>query len=175
MAAAGLGADLVNVNDGGVGHVYLRNRTSPNAAGVLARARRLALETAGIAEALYLRPNPSDGGDAHRLATVHPEWRMDHERAGDLLLVAAPRYVIADARGDEVRLKGNHGAPAELDVPVIVIGAVGSATGADCTGVTAADLGRTFVRCLGLRDVSSLGGGSVPEAARGRILPQLCS
>lgn len=175
LGAAGLAADLVSVNDGGVAHVYLRDRASPKAAGALERARRLALDTAGIAEALYLGPNPTDGGDAHRLATLHPEWRLDHERAGDLFLVAAPGYVLADVKGDELRLKGNHGAPAELDVPVIVIGAVGSATGSDCAGVTAADLGRTLLRCLGLRDVSSLGGDSVPDAARGRILPHLCS
>ncbi|MBI3768398.1 MAG: hypothetical protein HY271_07865 [Deltaproteobacteria bacterium] len=75
----------------------------------LGRSRRS--DIPGVAEALYRDPNPQDGGDASQLTRVHPDWHLGHPRADDLLLVAAPGYVLAEDGGDEVRPKGNHGAP----------------------------------------------------------------
>lgn len=174
LHAAGLDAALVSVADGGVAHVYARD---PEAAGretALAAARRLALSTPGVAEALYRESNSEDGGDAHVLARVHPDWRVAHPRAGDLLLVAASGYALAENGGDEVRLRGNHGAPAERDVAVVAIGGGVHATDR-CDDVTAADLGRTMLDCLGLRDVARLDGAPIAADARGRKLSGLCT
>lgn len=174
LHAAGLDAALVSVADGGVAHVYARDPDAAGRAGALAAARRLALATPGVAEALYRESNSEDGGDAHALAHVHPDWRLAHPRAGDLLLVAAPGYALADNGGDEVRLKGNHGAPGERDVAVVAIG--GGVQVADrCDDVTAADLGRTMLGCLGLRDVARLDGAPIAADARGRRLSGLCA
>jgi arylsulfatase A-like enzyme len=173
LRAAGLDAALVAVADGGVAHVYARD---PGATGgaALAAARRVALSLPGVAEALYRDVNPEDGGDAHVLARVHPEWRLAHPRAGDLLLIAASGYALAESGGDEVRLKGNHGAPAECDVPIIAVGG-GAHAGDRCDDVTAADVGRTLLECLGLREVARIDGASIAADARGRALHGLCA
>ena len=163
------------VGDGGVGHLYLaRKRTPERDATVLANARRVALAQPGIAEALYLAPNPRDGGARHTLAQVHPDWHLAHERSGDVLLVAEPGFHIVDGGGEEAKLVGNHGGPSERAVPLIVLGGAPTAAGADCAGVTAADLGRTVQACLGLPEVERLDGRSIPEDDRGRVLAGLC-
>ncbi len=95
-ADAGL-TDIVSVGDGGVGHVYLRSSMpGEGSEAQLAAARRLALATPGIAEALYLTPNAADGGAAFTLAAMHADWHLVHPRGGDLLLVAAPGNVLSD-------------------------------------------------------------------------------
>jgi hypothetical protein len=173
LRAARLDSGLVSVSDGGVAHVYLR-RERPDAADApttLAAARRAALATEGLAEALYLAPNPADGGDAALLGRVHPEWRLDQERSGDLLLVAAPGFVLADA--DEVRLLGNHGASGETDVPVVVVGDAERQAGG-CGRPRAADIGATLFGCLGLRPARRLDGGSIADTDRGHRLTGIC-
>jgi hypothetical protein len=171
LRTAGLAGALVSVSDGGVAHVYLRRPAAPDGVATLAAARRLALATDGVAEALYLAPNPGDGGDAALLGRVHPEWRLAHERSGDLLLVAAPGYALADA--DEAHLLGNHGALAELDVPVVVLGDAERPAGG-CGRPRAADVGATLFGCLGLRPARRLDGGAVVETDRGHRLTGMC-
>jgi len=152
LRAARLDGTLVSVSDGGVAHVYLRRRDATDAAATLA-------------------PNPLDGGDAALLGRVHPEWRLAQERSGDLLLVAAPGYVLADA--DEARLLGNHGAPGELDVPVVVVGDAERPAGG-CGRPRAADVGATLFGCLGLRPSRRLDGAEVAETDRGHWLTGMC-
>jgi hypothetical protein len=172
LHAAGLDGKLVSVSDGGVAHVYLRAREAAGASVTLAAGRRAALATEGVGEALYLAPNRDDGGDAAVLGRVHPDWRLAQERSGDLLLVAAPGWVLADA--DEAHLLGNHGAPGELDVPIVVVGSGRRAAGG-CGRPRAADVGASVFGCLGLRRVNRLDGAPIPEVDRGRQMPGICS
>ena len=174
LRAAGLAGAFVSVADGGVAHVYAREPSAPGTPAALAKARRVARATEGVAEALYLAPNPLDGGDVALLARVHPDWHIAHERSGDLLVVAAPGYVLAEAGRDEARLLGNHGAPAERDVPIVVVGE-GRRSSAGCTRPRAADLGATLFHCLGLRAAARLDGTPVAAAARGYAIADLCA
>jgi hypothetical protein len=45
---------------------------------------------------------------------------------------------------------------------------------APCDALSAADLGRTVIACLGLRDVERLDGAPIPAEGRGRLLAGLC-
>ena len=109
--------------DGGTGHVYLEAASTPSRdAAKLASARRVALAQPGIAEALYLHPNAADGDARFTIATVHPDWHLEHERAGDLMLIAELGYQIVDGSSEEGKLIGNHGGPGERAVPAIVLG-----------------------------------------------------
>ncbi len=164
------------VGDAGIGHVYLRTPRGLSAdADALAAARRVALAHPGIAEALYRRPNAMDGGSRFTVAAAHPDWHLDHERAGDLLIVAKPGRQIVDGSREEGRLIGNHGGPGERSVPAIVFGGAPMSADRDtCEHVTPADLGRTLQACLGLPEVQRLDGQPVKAEDRGRVLPGIC-
>lgn len=168
--------NLITVGDGGTGHVYLRSPTSPaRDARLLAAARHLALRQAGIAEALYRKPNRADEGTKHTLAVVHPDWHLEHERAGDLLLIAEPGFQVVDGSDDEGLLIGNHGGPGERAVPVIVLGGAPSGPGDQCQTISATDLGRTVQGCLGLPEVQRLDGRAIASDHRGRMLAGICT
>ena len=174
LADAGI-RGLATVGDGGVGHVYLDpRRRARDPAALLAAARRVALPTPGIAEALYLEPNAADGGARYTVTTAHPDWHVEHERSGDLLLVAHVGHQIVDGFSDEGKLVGNHGGPAERAVPALALGGAPFGRGADCEHITAADLGRTVQACLGLREVQRLDGRTIAVRDRGRVLTGLC-
>ncbi len=170
---AGLADTLVAVPDGGVAHVYAHE--NPRAAATpLTAARRRAVAQEGIAEALYRAINREDEYYHHTLDHVHPDWHVTNVRSGDLLLIAAPGYTFAASDGDDARLLGNHGAPAETDVPVVALGG-GVVAGDRCDDVHAADVGRTLLACLGLRDVARLDHGPIAAEGQGRVLRGLCS
>lgn len=143
-------------------------------AATLAAARRVALEQPGIAEALYLRSNAADGEARHTLGAIHPDWRLGHERTGDLLLVTKPGFQIVDGSREEAKLLGNHGGPGERSVPVIVLGGATTSESPRCESVTAADIGRTVQACLGLPETRRLDGRPIAAEARGQVLPGLC-
>ncbi len=175
LASAGL-RNLAVAGDGGVAHVYLtRPEPKDKANALLSAARRLALLQPGIAEAWYLDGNDLDGGRRHTLGVVHPDWHVEHERTGDLLLVARAGYQIVDGSAEEGKLVGNHGGPGERTVPLIVLGGASSVAGGRCHGVTAADLGRTVQACLGLREVRRLDGHPIRQTDRGRVLDGVCA
>lgn len=166
---------LTAVGDGGVGHVYVAPGTSDaRAAELLAAARKVAIDTPGIEEALYRRPNAGDGDTAHTVASVHPDWHIDHERSGDLILVTKLGWQVVDGSAVEAELVGNHGGPAERAVPAIVVGGAAIGPGRGCDDVRAADIGRTVQACLGLPEARQLDGRPVPSAARGRVLAGIC-
>lgn len=166
---------LAAVGDGGIGHVYVTPATpAAKEARLLASARRLALRTPGIEEALYRRPNPADHGAAHTVAGNHPDWHLDHERAGDLILVAKLGWQVVDGSAVEAQLVGNHGGPAERDVPAIVLGGAAIGPGERCDDVRAADLGRTVQACLRLPETRHLEARPIPEPVRGRVLSGIC-
>lgn len=174
LTAAGLGG-LEVVGDGGTGHVYLTRRVNPTRdAATLAAARRVALAHSAIAEALYLRSNAADDGAQHTIAAVHPDWHLDHERTGDLFLIAKTGWQIVDGSKEEGKLLGNHGGPGERAVPAIVLGGAPTSVPPRCDDVTAADLGRTVQACLGLPETRRFDGRPIATGARGRVLPGIC-
>jgi hypothetical protein len=166
--------ELAVAGDGGVCHVYATSQRTSRTSTTLAAARRVALALPGIADALYLRPNPADGGARHTLAVVHPDWHLEHERSGDLLLIAERGYHIVDGSKEEGKLVGNHGGPEDRAVPAIVLGGAPIRGEAGCEHVTAADLGRTAQACFALPEVQRLDGGRIDLTQRGRVLAGIC-
>lgn len=164
------------VGDGGTGHVYLTDvPRSGRPSEKLAAVRRVALANPDIAEALYLRPNPDDGGDRFTVDVVHPDWHLRHERSGDLVLTTKPGRVFVDGSHEESKLVGNHGGPGERRVPVFVLAGTPVSEPADCRTVTPADLGRTVQWCLGLPEATRLDAAPIPATDRGHVLPGLCA
>jgi hypothetical protein len=160
------------VADGGVEHLYAegldpRARDAGAAGERLAQAAALARETPGVVEVLARLP--VDG--VPRLADVHPDWHLDHPRTGELLLVAAPGHQFIDPWDPvDASLRGNHGGPGEMAVPVFVTGGSAAvvAAPAETPAPTAADVGATIGVLLGLPPARRVGGGALPAEAYGR-------
>ncbi len=174
--------NVVAVSNGGVEYVYLEtlDRSSPTLsaeeAEQLKAVRALALEQPEVEEALYRLPHPQDGGEEHCLRTVHPDWRLSHPRAGELLLVARPGYHFNDPFSpSRAGLRGGHGGPYERHIPVVISGGhlrVKARGVQKAMRVENPDLGRTAAWLLGLREPRYLRGEPVPEHLKGRILTE---
>ena len=160
---AGEGIDGVHVvSDGGVAHVYA---DAPRRETALAWAAAVAWHEPGVADVLARIPVRG----VRTLHATHPEWGLEHERAGDLLVVARPGYEFVDPI-DKVgqSFRGNHGSPREMRVPLVVAG--GALKHPTCrfgTPPTHADLGTTIAAVLGLRPTRRFDGRPV---RRGRAL-----
>lgn len=115
------GTAFTAVQNGSVDMVYLNDRTAPGRFEILKKMREAAL-AAGASEALYRQPNPADGGDAYTLATVHPGWRADGPRSGDLFVTAAPGAAWSDPSETSNPLPGSHGGPQTRDNFFLVTG-----------------------------------------------------
>lgn len=124
IAAAGVPGIRIAA-DGGVAHVYAEG-VGPGARDVgaagptLAWAAGVLWRTPGVADVLARLPVPG----VRDLAEAEPEWGLEHERTGELLVVAAPGFEFVephDLVGGGV-FKGNHGSPRERDVPLVVAG-----------------------------------------------------
>ena len=167
--AAALGRDVTAVAEGGVEHVYANGPGGD----ALARAARVAAHTRGIAE--VLARVPVEGVTA--LASAHPDWRLDHQRAGDLLLVAAPGYQFVDPPDEGPPLRGNHGAPGELHVPLVVTGGWPGLRAAPhvANGPSILDVAPTIVAMLGIRRPRRLDGSEIPPGDTGRVMDVLAS
>jgi hypothetical protein len=124
-ADALLAGEVVAADNGGACLYALRCPEDPRAGERLARMRELALATDGVEEALYLRPNPVDGGEAHWLGRVHPTWRLG-ELGGDLLVTVAPGWRIGHSSSTPAMfanpIPGNHGHPVTLPIPFVIAG-----------------------------------------------------
>jgi ectonucleotide pyrophosphatase/phosphodiesterase family member 5 len=120
-----LAGELVAADNGGACLYALRCPEDPLAPRRLARARELALATEGVEEALYSRPNPEDGGEAHWVGRVHPTWKLG-ELGGDLLVTVEPGWRIGHSSSMPAMLAnpipGNHGHPVTLPIPLVVAG-----------------------------------------------------
>ncbi|MEA2626449.1 MAG: hypothetical protein QOD06_2494 [Candidatus Binatota bacterium] len=165
------------VSNGGVESLYLFGApAATEAAERLKRVRALALTEPEIAEALYRVPNVADGGREHVLAKVHPDWRFAHERAGDLILVAKPGYLFNDPMSPSVgAMRGSHGGPDTLDVPIVVSGGwerIRSAVVDEAHGAVNADIGMTVRWLLDLPEPRFRSGAPVPAELRGRVLEE---
>jgi predicted AlkP superfamily pyrophosphatase or phosphodiesterase len=159
-------AGMTVVADGRVEHVYA---DGPDATEALARAARVARATPGVAEVLARVAVPGVAA----LAAAHPDWHLDHERTGELLLVAARGCQFVDPYDPvDAGLHGNHGGPAELSVPLFVTG--GSATlraaPPDTPEPGLVDVAPTIARLLGLRPPRRLDGSAAPAASAGAPL-----
>ena len=166
--AAALGRDVTVAADGGVEHVYANG--PPGEA--LVHAAHVAAATRGVSE--VLARVPVEGVTA--LATAHPDWRLDHQRAGDLLLVAAPGYQFVDPPdAGGTPLRGNHGAPSEQHVPLVVTGGWAGLRSAPRTaeGPMIVDVAPTIVALLGIRRPRRVDGSEIPAADFGRPLDVL--
>jgi len=179
LARAGL-TDVWPLTSGGIEYVALAGKAPATLdhgqAERLRAVRALALAQPEIAEAWYRLPNPADGGDANTLARVHPDWRLAHPLAGELVLVAAPNCFFADPFSPHLGgLAGEHGGPGQRAIAILVTGGdprLRPAASGDTTGRTAAnpDLGQTAAWLLGVRQPRFVNGGAVEEHLRGRVL-----
>jgi hypothetical protein len=159
---AGVGGVVV-VADGGVAHIYAAKQPPDTAA--LARAAKLARNTPGVSE--VLARIPVDG--VPLLSATHPDWHLDTPRDGDLLAVTSPGYQFVAA--DEIRLRGNHGSPRELEIPLAVLGGHPMAQQIKPTPTTTlADVGATVGALLGLRQVQRIDGKPLPRDSAGHSL-----
>jgi hypothetical protein len=156
FAAAGIEGVHV-VSDGGVAHVYADE--TPDRARRLAWAAAVAWREPGVADVLARIPVPG----VRTLHAAHPDWGLEHERAGDLLVVARTGYELVDPI-DEIgqTFLGNHGSPREMRVPLVITG--GALKQPACrftTPPTHADLGTTIGAILGLRPTRRFDGRPV--------------
>ena len=76
----------------------------------------------GVDEALYRQPNPADGGEAHWVGAVHPDWHQTHPRSGDLLVTVDDGRRVSEPSSTSNPLPGNHGMPSTLRVPFVPAG-----------------------------------------------------
>jgi hypothetical protein len=181
LARVGM-ADVAVVGNGGMAFVYLRSlgiggTLSPEAHETLRRIRALALEQPDVVEALYRRPNPVDGGDAHTLDTAHPEWRLAHPRLGELVLVARSGHQFDDPPGASVRVvRGNHGGPEERAIPLVWSGGFPGLAERKVESERvpeSPDVGMTIRRLLGLPAPRDRSGREIAPRLRGRVLDEV--
>src|SRR5262249_41876549 len=137
----------------------------------------LALEQPEIVDGCYRLANTADGGETHRCATEHPDWHLDHSRAGELVLVGRSGEAFADPYNPRLlALRGDHGGPGQQSIPLAIAGGPGRARapigGAHSQTLAAANpaLGATAAWLLGVRPSRYVGGKPVPASLSGRIL-----
>jgi type I phosphodiesterase/nucleotide pyrophosphatase len=168
---------IVLAADGGIEHVYADSFDPNGALGRpvedrLAAAASLASVTPGVVEVLARVPVHG----VPRLSDVHPDWHLDHPRAGDLLLVAAHSREFVDPFDPaDATLRGNHGSPAERTVPLAITGGWdglrAAPAGAAAPGLV--DVAPTIERALGLRRPRRVDGSAVPPERAGRPIAQI--
>jgi ectonucleotide pyrophosphatase/phosphodiesterase family member 5 len=112
--------------NGGASLYALRSPDEPRAHERLRRMREIAMSVEGIEHALYLRPNPQDGGERHWVARVFPQWGLAGDMVGDMVVTVAPGYRLGhDLNAPALvanPIPGNHGHPATLPIPVVISG-----------------------------------------------------
>jgi ectonucleotide pyrophosphatase/phosphodiesterase family member 5 len=121
-----LAGEVLAAANGGACLFALRSPDDPQAAERLRRMRRIALAAEGIDEALYIRPNPLDGGDRHTVARVHPTWALGGDHTGELVVTCEPGWRVGHSTSAPPEIAnpipGNHGHPPTLPIPVVVSG-----------------------------------------------------
>ncbi|HLY37966.1 MAG TPA: alkaline phosphatase family protein [Candidatus Binatia bacterium] len=176
LGAAGVRGVTV-VADGGVDHVYVdaldRRATGIDGdARLLRRVASVARRVPGVSDFLGRLPCVRCR-DVALIDAVHPDWHVDHERTGELLVVAAAGQQFADptAAGD-AGLLGNHGGPQDRDVPLIVTGGWPGlrAAAAGTPSPDLVDVAPTIEALLGLRAPRRVDGSAVPERDAGHPL-----
>ena len=155
--------------DGGVGHLYAERLASDatvlgDSAAAIEQAAGIARATPGVAEVLARL----GGTAATPLAAAHADWRLGHQRVGELLLVAAPGYQFADAT--DPALPGNHGRSEDTEVPLFITGGspaiVGAPNGTEPPALV--DVAPTIASLLGLRLPRRVDGSAIAAGDAGR-------
>jgi hypothetical protein len=145
-------------NEGSVDFVYLADRTAPRGErdALLAEMRELALATPGVSEVMYRKRNTVDGGKAHTIRKLHPDWARGR-RVGDIFATAQPGYGFAEPATTSNPLLGNHGAPQTADNFMAVVGGWPKVKTATVDGdskralIRNNDIASTVMRLFGLR------------------------
>ncbi len=161
------------VQNGSVDFVYLADRQAPNRERnqLLKRMRAAALETPGVAEALYRRRNPRDGGRRHIAARSDASWTAG-SRTGDLILTSEPGWAFTEPGPLDNPLIGNHGAPQTADNFMAVTGGWRQIRTRSVGGTeprarpTNADVAATVMRLLGLTAPADSTGRALTAAFR---------
>jgi ectonucleotide pyrophosphatase/phosphodiesterase family member 5 len=117
-----LADEVVTAVNGGACLYALRSPDDPDAHERLKRMREVALATEGVRDALYIRPNPADGGEEHWVGRVHPQWGLLGDYTGELIVTVEAGWRIGHGGMDSNPIPGNHGHPETLPIPVIVGG-----------------------------------------------------
>ncbi|MDV6014147.1 alkaline phosphatase family protein [Haloechinothrix sp. LS1_15] len=112
--------------NGGACLYGLRSPDEPKAGERLRRMREIALSVEAVEEALYLHPNPDDGGKQHWVGRHHPHWGLGGDFSGELLVTVKPGFRIGHHESAPLWLAnpipGNHGHPVTLPIPIVVSG-----------------------------------------------------
>jgi hypothetical protein len=179
IARAGLGEDVVAISDGALAHLYLRGldsgAESPSAEQRerLRAAAEMAADLPEVAEVISRFP----GIGVATLAEAHPEWRLDHPRSGELLVVARSGHHFVDPfRASVAAYLGQHGSPAEQPIPILVTGGYPLLRRHDrpvLARADNADLGATVLELLGLGRPRFVGGEPIPRRLTGRVLSEV--
>jgi hypothetical protein len=163
------------VGNGSAAHVYLNDRGAADANATLKQMRTVLNGVAGIAEVVYRRPNPADGGDAHSLEGEHPDWGLGGSRTGDLVVTTEPGIGFRDT--SEVNtfpfnpLPGNHGAPHTADNAFLIAG--GSPVlrqGSDQARAVNVDVNPTAMKLLSRKPAKTVEGEFRREAFKVKML-----
>lgn len=161
------------VADGAIEHVYADGVAADapgpgDAAELLARVAQIARGTPGVAEVLGRQALP----DVPALTAVHPDWHLDHQRSGDLLLLSVPgfRFVDAWVPSAMATMRGDHGGPADRRVPLLVTGGAPQirAAGAQAASPGSVDVAPTIAALLGLPAPRRLDGRPLAAGAAGQ-------
>ena len=104
--APSLPANVFPVQNGGADNLYLVDPDDPDRDDQLRRARATALAQTGVEAAWYRRPNPLDLDPAGELPAG---LGLDHENAGDLIVLARPGWRFSDPTPVDNPIPGNHG------------------------------------------------------------------
>lgn len=178
LTAAGIpNSEYQIVGNGGAAHIYLEDRSRPDAAAFLKEMRAALTGSPSIQAALYLQPNPEDGGDAHTIASASPAWGLGGERTGDIVVTTQPGVAVLET--SEVAsfpfnpLQGNHGATTTRDNFWLVAGGGRVVRTADSNAaVTNASAAPTALRALGARPPADAQAGVAKGAFRKKFLPR---
>ena len=183
LARANLADRVAVVSDGVLSHIYLRelaaNATVLDGAALETARRIFTLVRATPEIESVLTRLPWTGTDTSFPEPLPPDWKLNHPRAGDLVLVAKPGHHFVDRFSRRLAaLAGNHGGPRERPVPILVAGghpALRAGAARVAEHAENPDIGRTVLELLGLRGPRGRDGKPVPEALRGRILSEALS
>jgi putative cell wall-binding protein len=121
-ADADLAGEYVVALNGGAAMYALLSPNAPGAPARLEKMRAIALAADGVDEALYARPNAADGGSAHSVGTVHPDWALTGDHVGDLVVTVESGWRLNHDGPFTNPIPGNHGHVPTLPIPVIVAG-----------------------------------------------------
>lgn len=117
------GDSFTVVQNGSVDFVYLANRRGPRRPRnqLLRQMREALVAEPNVAQALYRRRNPLDGGMRNTVEGTRPGWTVG-VRSGDIVVTSDPGAAFSDPGEFDNPLPGNHGGPQTADNFISVLG-----------------------------------------------------